>query len=327
MNSSVILEVEDLWVEFDTPEGVVRAVNGVSYSVREGEVVAVVGESGSGKSVSMMAILGLIPKPPGKIVKGKATFLGRDLLQLSEEELEQVRGREMGMIFQDPMSSLNPVLTMGRQLTEALVKHYGMSGEQANKRALELMALVGISDAERRLGQYAHEFSGGMRQRVMIAMMLACNPTLLIADEPTTALDVTIQAQIVDLAMRMREKLGMAMVWITHDLGVVAGMANWVLVMYAGTIVESASVFELYETPKHPYTLALLASLPRMDRRRAGKLRSIPGSPPNLLVAPKGCPFAARCEYVIEKCRHERPPLMPITPTHQAACWVTINTP
>ncbi|MCB9419597.1 MAG: ABC transporter ATP-binding protein [Ardenticatenaceae bacterium] len=319
--SNTILEVDNLQVQFETPEGIVHAVNGISYQVKEGEAVAVVGESGCGKSVSMMSILGLIPIPPGKIVNGRATWLNRDLIKLPEEEMEEIRGGEIGMIFQDPMTSLNPVLSIERQLTEALRKHYDMELEPARKRAVELLELVGIPDAERRLGDYPHQFSGGMRQRVMIAMMLACNPTLLIADEPTTALDVTIQAQIVDLVIRMREKMGMAMIWITHDLGVVAGLADRVIVMYAGYIVEEAVVDDLYERPSHPYTLALLAALPRVDRRREHRLKSIPGAPPNLLVEPHGCPFAPRCDYIIDQCRAEMPPLAPVGPNHKAACW------
>ncbi len=321
-----ILEVENLQVQFDTPEGTVHAVNGISYFIKEGEAVAVVGESGCGKSVSMMSILGLIPIPPGKIVNGRALWLDRDLLQMTEDALEQLRGSEIGMIFQDPMTSLNPVLSIDRQITEALHKHYGMEPEQARARAVDLLELVGIPDAARRLGNYPHQFSGGMRQRVMIAMMLACNPSLLIADEPTTALDVTIQAQIVDLVIRMREKLGMAMIWITHDLGVVAGMADRVIVMYAGYIVEEAIVDDLYERPQHPYTLALLAALPRVDRRREKRLKSIPGAPPNLLIAPHGCPFAPRCDYVMDRCRQEMPPLAPVAAGHKAACWVDVAT-
>ena len=324
MKPNMILEVNNLRVQFHIPEGTVYAVNDISFHVHEGEVVAVVGESGCGKSVSMMSILGLIRKPPGEIVGGNAVFLNRDLLQMSEQDLEHVRGREIGMIFQDPMTSLNPVLTLEMQLTEALRKHYAMMPEKATARALELMELVGIPDPLRRMRNYPHEFSGGMRQRMMIAMMLACNPSLLIADEPTTALDVTIQAQIVELVMRMREMLGMAMIWITHDLGVVAGMADRVIVMYAGMIVEEGEVYALYERPRHPYTLALLAALPRADRRRSGQLLSIPGSPPNLLVKPHGCPFAPRCRFVLEHCRQDRPILREIERDHQIACWVDI---
>ncbi len=322
----LLLQVNDLQVQFRTTEGTVYAVNGISYAIHEGEVVAVVGESGCGKSVSMMSILGLIPIPPGEIVNGRAAWMEQDLLAMPEAELEQIRGSQIGMIFQDPMTSLNPVLSVERQLTEALRKHYGLDKEQARARGLELMELVGIPDAAKRLRQYPHQFSGGMRQRVMIAMMLACNPSLLIADEPTTALDVTIQAQIVDLVIRMREKLGMAMIWITHDLGVVAGMADRVIVMYAGYIIEEALVDDLYERPQHPYTVALLAALPRVDQRREQRLHSIPGAPPNLLVKPHGCPFAPRCQLVIERCLAETPPLLAISATHKAACWVDIST-
>lgn len=323
--SRLLLDIRNLQVRFNTPEGVVYAVNDISYKIHESEVIAVVGESGCGKSVSMMSILGLIPVPPGEIAGGTATFLGRDLLAMSGDELEAVRGSEIALVFQDPMTSLNPVLSVRRQMTEALRRHYDMTMEQADKRAIDLLELVGIPDPTRRLGDYPHQFSGGMRQRVMIAMMLACNPSLLIADEPTTALDVTIQAQIVDLVMRMREQLGMALIWITHDLGVVAGLAERVIVMYAGMIVEEADVDSLFDNPKHPYTLALLAALPRVDRRRDDRLKSIPGAPPNLLIEPRGCPFAPRCEYVIDRCREERPPLFRVSASHRAACWVTAS--
>jgi oligopeptide transport system ATP-binding protein len=322
----VLLDVRNLEVRFHTPEGTVYAVNDISYHIGEGEVLAVVGESGCGKSVSMMALLGLIPKPPGEIAAGQAFFAGRDLLTMSESELANIRGSEIGMVFQDPMTSLNPVLSVKRQMTESLRRHYDLTGEQAEKRGIELLELVGIPDAARRLGDYPHQFSGGMRQRVMIAMMLACNPNLLIADEPTTALDVTIQAQIVELVVRMREHLGMALIWITHDLGVVAGLAERVIVMYAGMIVEQADVDSLFEKPRHPYTLALLGALPRVDRRREARLKSIPGAPPNLLIEPKGCPFAPRCDYVIGRCGEERPPLFPISATQRAACWVDVTT-
>lgn len=317
-----LLNVTDLQVRFHTPEGTIYAVNGVSFVVGEGEAVAVVGESGSGKSVTMMSVLGLIPVPPGEISQGTAVFLERDLLKLPEEELERIRGREIGMIFQDPMTSLNPVLTLGRQLTEALRRHYDLEQTEAQKRAVELLQLVGIPDAANRLNAYPHQFSGGMRQRVMIAMMLACNPKLLIADEPTTALDVTIQAQIVELMLDIRQKLNMALIWITHDLGVVAGLADRVLVMYGGTIVEEADVDSLYEKPQHPYTLALLEALPRVDQRRGGRLKAIPGAPPNLVQELQGCPFAPRCEFVLERCWAERPLLQPLSPTQKAACFI-----
>lgn len=325
-NANKLLEIQDLHVHFHTPEGTVYAVNGVSYDIHKGEVVAIVGESGSGKSVSMMSILGLIPVPPGEIVRGSASFLGRDLLQMPEKQLEEIRGKEIGMIFQDPMTALNPVLSLELQLTEAVKKHHDLTEEKAKKRAVEMMDLVGIPDAARRLDEYPHQFSGGMRQRVMIAMMLACNPILLIADEPTTALDVTIQAQIVELAIRMRERARMAMFWITHDLGVVAGMADRVIVMYAGTVVEEADVDSLYEDPLHPYTHALLGALPRVDQRRDRRLQSIPGAPPTMLVAPKGCPFAPRCEHVFDRCWSEQPPLKKLAVRHKAACWFDIKT-
>ncbi len=323
-----LLEVKNLVVRFNTPEGAVRAVNGISYHLDEGEVLAVVGESGSGKSVSMMSILGLIPQPPGELVGGQALYQGRDLLRLPEEELERVRGREIGMIFQDPMTSLNPVLTIERQMTEAMQHHLGMEPAAACARALELMNMVGIPAAANRLSDYPHQFSGGMRQRVMIAMMLACNPSILIADEPTTALDVTIQAQIVDLVQKVREFLGMALIWITHDLGVVASLADRVLVMYAGQIVEQAGVDTLYENPRHPYTQALLAALPRVDQRRGSRLKSITGTPPSLLVETPGCPFAPRCDYVMDRCWQQNPPLIAIEdpgPPHQAACWLNVD--
>jgi oligopeptide transport system ATP-binding protein len=325
-NGRTILEIQDLHVHFHTPEGTVYAVNGVSYDIHQGEVVAIVGESGSGKSVSMMSILGLIPIPPGEIVRGSACFDGKELLSMDEKELETVRGKEIAMIFQDPMTALNPVLNLELQLTEALKKHMRMTDEESKARALEMMEMVGIPDPARRLNNYPHQFSGGMRQRVMIAMMLACNPTLLIADEPTTALDVTIQAQIVELAIRMRDAVRMAMFWITHDLGVVAGMADRVIVMYAGTVVEEAGVDDLYEDPLHPYTHALLGALPRVDQRRDSRLKSIPGAPPNMLAEIVGCPFAPRCEFVMEKCWTERPQLEALAVRHKAACWYDIKT-
>ncbi len=323
---STLLEVDNLAVRFHTPEGTVHAVNGISYRLGEGETLGVVGESGCGKSVSMLSILGLIPAPPGEIVSGSALYRGRDLLSLPNRELERLRGKEISMIFQDPMTSLNPVLTIGRQLTETLRAHLPMDRQQAEARAIELLDWVGISDPAERLSAYPHQFSGGMRQRVMIAMALACNPSLLIADEPTTALDVTIQAQIVELALRMRERMGMAIIWITHDLGVVAGVADRVIVMYAGYIVEEASVTDLYADPRHPYTLSLLAALPRADRRRDKRLKSIPGAPPSMFVEPRGCPFAPRCEFAIEHCRAENPRLEVVDPAHHVACWVDVHT-
>jgi oligopeptide transport system ATP-binding protein len=291
----------------------------------EGETLAVVGESGCGKSVSMLSILRLIPTPPGEIAGGVALYSNEDLLKKTEEEMEAIRGDEIAMIFQDPMTSLNPVLTIRRQITESLRVHTSMQKKEAEQKAVELMEMVGIPDAANRLSDYPHQFSGGMRQRVMIAMALACNPKLLIADEPTTALDVTIQAQIVELVTKIRNQTCMAVIWITHDLGIVAGMADRVMVMYAGFIVEKAKVLSLYENPLHPYTNALIGALPRVDRRRDRRLKSIGGAPPSLLVEPHGCPFAPRCEYTIERCKSENPPLMLVGQTHSIACWVNIH--
>ena len=323
---AALLDVIDLRTRFHTPEGTVYAVNGISFHVNEGETLAVVGESGCGKSVSMLSVLQLVTVPPGEISGGTALYRGQDLLKKSENQMELIRGKEISMIFQDPMTSLNPVLTIGRQIIESLRKHIGMDQKSAEQRAVELLDMVGISDGLRHLGDYPHQFSGGMRQRVMIAMSLACNPSLLIADEPTTALDVTIQAQIVELVTKIRQQVGMAVIWITHDLGVVAGIADRVIVMYAGFIVEEAGVDALYEDPRHPYTSALLAALPRVDQRRGQRLKSIAGAPPSLLVEPSGCPFVKRCEYAFERCKIENPPLTLVGPAHTIACWVDIRT-
>jgi oligopeptide transport system ATP-binding protein len=324
------MEVKDLVTRFHTQEGIVYAVNGVSYKLNEGETLGVVGESGSGKSVHALSIMRLIPTPPGKIEKGEVNFRGRDLLKLSGDEMRLVRGADIAMIFQDPMTSLNPVLTIGTQITEALKLHLGMGQREANDRAAELLAMVGIPDARRRLNNYPHQFSGGMRQRVMIAMALSCNPKLLIADEPTTALDVTIQAQIIDLVKRLRDQLGMAMIWISHDLGVVAGLSDTVQVMYGGQIVERGPVQEVFKDTRHPYTLGLLKSLPRLDARQGGgKLQQIEGSPPDMRIPPKGCPFFARCPFHIPgKCDEIMPPLIPgpeSDPNHLKACWVDVR--
>lgn len=321
-----LLAVNDLQTRFYTPEGIVYAVNGVSFHVDEGETLAVVGESGCGKTVTMLSILRLLAIPPAEIASGRAIFRGRDLLRMTEAELEDTRGKEIGMIFQDPMTSLNPVLTIHRQMTESLRVHMNMDRETATERAMEMLERVGIPDPRQRLYNYPHQFSGGMRQRVMIAMALACSPDLLVADEPTTALDVTIQAQITDLVSQLREQLGMAIIWITHDLGVVAGLAERVIVMYAGFLIEEATVDMLYEEPYHPYTIALLEALPRADHRRHKRLKSIPGAPPNLLVQPHGCPFAPRCEFAFEHCLQENPPLIDIAPNHKAACWFDTTT-
>ncbi len=316
-----LLEIRNLTTRFYTQDGVVNAVNGISYNVDEGEIVGVVGESGCGKSVSMLSVMRLIPDPPGKIVDGEIVFFNRDLLTLSDEDMRKVRGAEIAMIFQDPMTFLNPVLTVGFQITEALELHQGMDNKQARERAAELLTLVGLPNAAERLDDYPHQFSGGMRQRAMIAMALSCNPMLLIADEPTTALDVTIQAQIIDLVRRLQQQLGMAVIWITHDLGVVARLAERVIVMYAGYIVEEADIVELYASPRHPYTIGLLGSLPRLDDAPGTQLYSIPGQPPDLVALPKGCPFQPRCDFATERCLEENPSLEQVGPGHQVACW------
>jgi oligopeptide transport system ATP-binding protein len=319
-----LLEVRDLTVRFYTLDGVVHAVNGISYTLEEGQTLGIVGESGCGKSVSALSVMGLIPQPPGRIVAGQILHRGQNLRALGEVEMEQVRGREIAMVFQDPMTSLNPVLTIGRQISEALQLHMGMNKEQARKRSIELLEMVNIPQAADRYSDYPHQFSGGMRQRAMIAMALSCNPGILIADEPTTALDVTIQAQIIDLIKKLRDGIGMAIIWITHDLGIIAGLAETVIVMYAGFIVERGSVDDIYGDPRHPYTLALLSSLPRVDHTSGERLATIPGLPPDLLGLPLGCPFAPRCAYVVERCRQENPRLEPIGLGHEIACWVDV---
>ena len=319
-----LLEVDGLKTYFYTRDGIVRAVDGVSFFVYPGETLAVVGESGCGKSVTSLSILRLIASPPGKIVAGRLMFEGRDLLGLSDDQMRAVRGNEISMIFQEPMTSLNPVLTIGRQIAEALVLHRGLTRQQALARAEEMLTLVNIPEAARRIEQYPHQLSGGMRQRVMIAMALACNPRLLIADEPTTALDVTIQAQILDLMRGLKQKTGAAIVLITHDLGVVAEMAQRVVVMYAGRKVEEAPVDELFARPRHPYTEGLLKSIPRLDHAEAAdrqRLAEIPGMVPSLKEEMVGCVFAPRCGYATERCRREYPPLEEKVPAHFAACW------
>ena len=321
MNSH-LLDVQNLETQFKTPEGIVHAVNGVSFSLDEGETLGVVGESGCGKSVTMLSCLRLIPSPPGKIVSGVANFHGQDLLGMSQEEIRHVRGAQISMVFQDPMTSLNPVMTIGAQMCEPLMLHLNMTKAQATSRAVELLGLVGIPRAEERLKDYPHQYSGGMRQRVMIAMSLACNPQILIADEPTTALDVTIQAQIVDLVKRLRDELGMAIIWITHDLGVVAKIAHRVAVMYGGFIIEEALVKDLYKNPTHPYTIGLLGSLPRLQENTHTRLFSIEGMPPVLYNKPSSCPFAPRCNWVTERCWKENPKLESISTGHNVACWV-----
>jgi oligopeptide transport system ATP-binding protein len=326
---SKILEVRDLVTKFYTLDGVVHAVNGVSFDLDEGETLAIVGESGSGKSVTMMSLLGLIPMPPGKIEQGEAFFSTsegrRDLLALPREDLRDVRGGEIGFVFQDPISSLNPILTIGEQISETLTRHLGVSREDAHERTITLLASVGIPDPELRYKAYPFQFSGGMRQRVVIAIAIACTPKIIIADEPTTALDVTVQAQIVDLFKRLRENLGVAIIWITHDLGVVAGLADRVLVMYGGRPAEIAQVDDLYEQPQHPYTLGLLGALPRLDTRESRRLVSIQGAPPDLLIPLEHCPFAWRCDYVFERCWEEIPPLLTVGVRHQAACFYDLE--
>ncbi|MBE9063231.1 ABC transporter ATP-binding protein [cf. Phormidesmis sp. LEGE 11477] len=317
-----LLTVRNLNTQFHTAAGSVSAVNGVSFQVDSGETVGIVGESGSGKSVTVLSLTQLLPNPPGEVSAGEAIFDQRDLLKLSDNEMRKIRGNRIAMIFQDPMTSLNPVLTIERQMTEALQLHLKMTAKEARDRAIDLLDRVGIPSAAQRIKNHPHQFSGGMRQRVMIAMGLACDPQLLIADEPTTALDVTIQAQIVELVKELRQKNNMAIIWITHDLSLLAGIADRILVMYAGQIVESAPLHPLYENPRHPYTLGLLQSLPRLDEARRTRLNPVKGLPPDLLNYPTGCPFAPRCPFVIEQCYEEDPPLESVGDGHQAACWV-----
>ena len=317
-----LLEVKNLKTHFVTRSGVVRAVDDVSWDVGESETVALVGESGCGKSVSALSIMRLVAGPAGRIVGGEVLFKGRDLLKLSEEEMRHVRGREIGMIFQEPMTSLNPVLTIGRQLTEGLEIHLGLAPTESRRRSAELLGMVGIPDPERRLSQYPHQFSGGMRQRMMIAMALACNPALILADEPTTALDVTIQAQILELMKDLSRRFGAAMLIITHNLGVVARYADRVNVMYAGKIIERGTARELYANPRHPYTLGLLRSVPRLDEPRRARLDPIEGQPPDLTRLPSGCAFTPRCAFSVERCHVEIPPLRAVNGGgHVSACW------
>ena len=314
-----LLSVDDLRVEFWTERGTIHAVNGISFDVGPGEALGIVGESGCGKSVTSLALLGILPRA-GKVVGGTAMFGGRNLLALSDAELRRVRGKEIAMIFQDPMSSLNPVLTVGRQIREALETHFGMTRAAANARAAELLDQVGIPSAGNRLRDYPHQFSGGMRQRAMIAMALACEPKLLIADEPTTALDVTIQAQILDLLRSLAAEHNMALVLITHDLGVVAGMCERVHVMYAGMFAETGSAEDLFARPRHPYTVGLLQSVPRLDASRRAKLQPIEGTPRDMLSVPTACPFAPRCRYVLDQCLQDVPALRTMESSHAARC-------
>ena len=321
-----LLQIKDLQVQFQTIEGTVHAVNGISYDLDTGQTLGIVGESGCGKSVSVLTVMGLIPEPPGKVAGGEVIYRDVDILKMDKQDIRNIRGKEIAMVFQDPMTSLNPVLTMGRQLNEAQVLHLGITHEEANSRSIELLNRVGIPKPEERLDEYPHQFSGGMRQRVMIAMALSCLPSVLIADEPTTALDVTIQAQIVELTKSLRDQMEMAVIWITHDLAVIAELADRIIVMYAGFIVEESDVFKLFENPLHPYTLSLLKSIPRVDARTDDRLATISGFPPNNLTLPPGCSFAPRCDYQVDRCWVEVPKLESVDSEHDIACWVDVTT-
>jgi len=318
---ATLLQVNDLTTYFFTYEGVVKAVDGITYDLEEGETLGLCGESGCGKSVSALSLMRLISDPPGKIVSGEVLFDGEDILKIDMEDMRHIRGAKMSMVFQEPMTSLNPVLTVERQLTETLQLHMGMGKEESRKEAADLLFRVGIPDPEKRVKQYPHQFSGGMRQRVMIAMALSCNPKLIIADEPTTALDVTIQAQILELMKNLTREFGVALIVITHNLGVVARYADRVNVMYAGKIIERGSAREIYANPSHPYTVGLLHSVPRLDLPRLEKLDPIEGQPPDLINLPTGCAFRERCRWAIAKCATDTPPLMLTTEGHWSACW------
>ncbi len=318
----VLLDVRDLTVSFDTYAGEIQAVRGTSFHVDKGETLAIVGESGCGKSVTAQTVMQLIPMPPGRIKKGNIFFEGRDLAKLTDKQMEAVRGKEISMIFQDPMTSLNPTMRVGKQIMEGLMKHQQMTKVEAKERAIEMLRLVGMPTPEKRVEQYPHEFSGGMRQRAMIAIALACNPKLLIADEPTTALDVTIQAQIMELMQDLQKKLNTSIILITHDLGVVAKVADRIAVMYAGVIVESGTAREIFHAPQHPYTWGLLKSVPRLDIGEKERLIPIEGTPPDLFAPPKGCPFAARCEYAMKVCKEHHPEKSNLNDTHYVHCWL-----
>lgn len=317
-----VLSVKDLEVVFNTRGGVVQAVRNVTFDLKRGEALAIVGESGSGKSVSAQTIMRLIPTPPGKIKSGSIVFNGQDILKKSEKEMEAVRGKEIGMIFQDPMTSLNPTITIGKQITEVLMKHQKMNKQQAKERAIEMLRLVGLPNPEQRFAQYPHEFSGGMRQRAMIAVSLACDPTLLIADEPTTALDVTIQAQILELMKDLQKRLGTSIIMITHDLGIVADMCDRVIVMYAGKVVEEGTKEEIFKNPKHPYTRGLLRSLPRLDQPKDEPLIPIDGTPPNMMHPPIGCAFCDRCGDAMNICAEQDAEITRHSDTHASRCWL-----
>ena len=321
----VVLEIRDLCVEFQTAEGIVRAVDHLNYTLHKGEKLGIVGESGSGKSVSSLGMLQLTPNPPGKITGGEILYKGRDLIKLSEREMQKIRGNEISMIFQEPMTSLNPILQCGKQIAESLMLHWGMKKKEAMEEAIHMMQAVGIADSEVRAREYPHQMSGGMRQRVMIAMALACQPRILIADEPTTALDVTIQAQILDLIRKMNEKTGTSVIFITHDLGVVSELCDTVIVMYTGHIVAQAPAEELFGEPKHPYTQGLLDAVPKITRER-DPLKTIEGMVPNPTERIEGCSFSPRCPYASDRCRKEAPPMKQISDTRQVRCWRYENT-
>jgi len=316
-----LLEVKNLKTHFYTYEGIVKAVDGVSYDLEAGETLGLVGESGCGKSVSAMSLMRLIPEPPGKILEGEILFEGQDILKLGMDEMRSIRGAQMSMVFQEPMTSLNPVLTLEKQLGETLQLHKGMTKQEARVESIDLLSRVGIPDPERRIRQYPHQFSGGMRQRVMIAMALSCNPRIIIADEPTTALDVTIQAQILELMKGLTKEFGVAMIVITHNLGVVARYADRMNIMYAGKIIERGESSEIYRNPRHPYTVGLLKSVPRLDLPRRAKLDPIEGQPPDLIDVPDGCSFRARCKWAVDKCATVEPPLELVGSGHYSACW------
>ncbi len=316
-----LLDVQNLEVIFDTKDGIVRAVNKISYTLEKGDTLGIVGESGSGKSVSLLAMLGLIPSPPGKISGGQILFEGKDLLKISGSHWRGIRGKQIAMIFQDPMTSLNPVMTIGAQIDEATMINLEMSAHEARQRTIEVLTQVGIPRAADRCKDYPHQFSGGMRQRVMIAMAISCKPKLLIADEPTTALDVTIQAQIIELVKHLQEELGMTVIWVTHDLGVVARLTNRIVVMYGGSIMEAGPVKEIYANPRHPYSIGLLASVPGTSFSRTDELHFIPGNPPDMIALPKGCPFADRCPFASDQCLEEKPGFSDVGQEHRVACW------
>lgn len=317
-----LLEVQDLHVSFHVRGGEVQAVRGIGFNVQPGEAVAIVGESGCGKSVTAQAIMRLLPQPPAHIHQGKILFQGKDLLRLKEREMQSIRGKDIGMVFQDPMTSLNPTMTIGRQIAEVLITHQRMTAQEAKRRAIEMLEMVGIPHPGSRFSQYPHEFSGGMRQRAMIAMALACRPSLLIADEPTTALDVTIQAQILRVLKSLQSELGTSIILITHDLGIVADLCDRVIVMYAGKIVETGTKREIFKQPQHPYTQGLLRSLPRIDQNKNEPLIPIYGTPPDLAKPPKGCPFWARCNDTMHICQQQQPEATAISGTHSASCWL-----